>query len=101
MANAAKKAGATNTIVQADVSKNGTVKLNGTIPKSAKNPIIEVNLEDNQSGKTSYVKDVITAVSNKYHYAKINLVGHSMGNLQIANYINENYNNKNYHRLIK
>lgn len=62
MANAAKKAGATNTIVQADVSKNGTVKLNGTIPKSAKNPIIEVNLEDNQSGKTSYVKDVITAV---------------------------------------
>lgn len=33
MANAAKKAGAANTIVQADVSKNGTVKLNGTIPK--------------------------------------------------------------------
>ena len=56
MANAAKKAGATNTIVQADVSKNGTVKLNGTILKSVKNPIIEVNLEDNQSGKTSYVK---------------------------------------------
>ena len=81
MANAAKKAGATNTIVQADVSKNSTVKLNGTIPKSAKNPIIEVNLEDNQSGKTSYVKDVITAVSNKYHYAKINLVGHYDGYL--------------------
>lgn len=101
MANAAKKAGATNTIVQADVSKNGTVKLNGTIPKSAKNPIIEVNLEDNQSGKTSYVKDVITAVSNKYHYAKINLVGHSMGNLQIANYINENYNNKKLPQINK
>lgn len=101
MANAAKKAGATNAIVQADVSKNGTVKLNGTIPKSAKNPIIEVNLEDNQSGKTSYVKDVITAVSNKYHYAKINLVGHSMGNLQIANYINENYNNKKLPQINK
>lgn len=101
MANAAKKAGVTNTIVQADVSKNGTVKLNGTIPKNAKNPIIEVNLEDNQSGKTSYVKDVITAVSNKYHYAKINLVGHSMGNLQIANYINENYNNKKLPQINK
>ena len=101
MANAAKEAGAANTIVQADVSKNGTVKLNGTIPKNDKSPIIEVNLEDNQSGKTSYVKDVITAVSNKYHYAKINLVGHSMGNLQIANYINENYNNKKLPQINK
>ena len=101
MANAAKKAGVSNTIIQADVSKNGTVKLNGTIPKDAKNPIIKVNLEDNQSGKTSYVKDAITAISNKYHYAKINLVGHSMGNLQIANYINENYNNKKLPKINK
>jgi Uncharacterized protein with an alpha/beta hydrolase fold len=101
MANAAKKAGASNTIIQADVSKNGTVKLNGTIPKNAKNPIIKVNLEDNQSGKTSYVKDVITAISNKYHYARINLVGHSMGNLQIANYINENYDNKKLPKINK
>ena len=101
MANAAKMAGASNTIIQADVSKNGTVKLNGTIPKNAKNPIIKVNLEDNQSGKTSYVKDVITAISNKYHYARINLVGHSMGNLQIANYINENYDNKKLPKINK
>lgn len=96
-----KKAGVSNTIIQADVSKNGTVKLKGTIPKNAKNPIIKVNLEDNQSGKTSYVKDVITAISNKYHYAKINLVGHSMGNLQIANYINENYDNKKLPKINK
>ena len=101
MANAAKKDGVSNTIIQADVSKNGTVKLKGTIPKNAKNPIIKVNLEDNQSGKTSYVKDVITAISNKYHYAKINLVGHSMGNLQIANYINENYDNKKLPKINK
>lgn len=101
MANAAKKAGVSNTIIHADVSKNGTVKLKGTIPKNAKNPIIKVNLEDNQSGKTSYVKDVITAISNKYHYAKINLVGHSMGNLQIANYINENYDNKKLPKINK
>src|SRR5699024_5841732 len=101
MANAAKMAGASNTIIQADVSKNATVKLNGTIPKNAKNPIIKVNLEDNQSGKTSYVKDVITAISNKYHYARINLVGHSMGNLQIANYINENYDNKKLPKINK
>lgn len=74
MANAAKKAGVSNTIIQADISKNGTVQLKGAIPKNAKNPIIKVNLEDNQSGKTSYVKDVITAISNKYHYAKINKV---------------------------
>ncbi|WP_288646839.1 alpha/beta hydrolase [uncultured Lactobacillus sp.] len=101
MANAAKKSGVSNTIIQADVSKNGTVQLKGAIPKNAKNPIIKVNLEDNQSGKTSYVKDVITAISNKYHYAKINLVGHSMGNLQIANYINENYNNKKLPKINK
>ena len=101
MANTAKKAGASNTIIQANVSKNGTVKLNGTIPKNAKNPIIKVNLEDNQSGKTLYVKDVITAISNKYHYARINLVSHSMGNLQIANYINENYDNKKLPKINK
>lgn len=101
MANAAKKAGVSNTIIQAYVSKNGTVKLKGTIPENAKNPIIKVNLEDNQSGKTSYIKDVITAISNKYHYAKINLVGHSMGNLQIANYINENYDNKKLPKINK
>ncbi|MCT3342235.1 alpha/beta hydrolase [Lactobacillus johnsonii] len=101
MANAAKNAGASNTIIQEDVSKNGTVKFKGTISKNAKNPIIKVNLEDNQSGKTSYVKDIITAISNKYHYAKINLVGHSMGNLQIANYINENYDNKKLPKINK
>lgn len=101
MANAAKKAGVTKTIVQADVNKKGEVKLKGTIPKNAKNPIIEVNLEDNKSGKTSYVKNVIVAISNKYHYAKINLVGHSMGNLQIVDYINENYNNKKLPKINK
>mgnify|MGYP003468690982 FL=1 len=101
MANAAKKAGVSNTIIQVDVSYTGTYTLTRTIAQPAKNPIIKVNLEDNQSGKTSYVKDVITAISNKYHYAKINLVGHSMGNLQIANYINENYDNKKLPKINK
>lgn len=58
---------------------------NRSIPAHATNPIIEINQEDNTLGgyKESY-----------HHYAQINLVGHSMGNLEIINYINDKVNNQ-------
>ena len=43
MANAAKKAGVTQTIIEAKVAEDGTVTLKGTIPKDAVNPIVLVN----------------------------------------------------------
>lgn len=101
MTTAALKAGVTHTVIRANVSADGKVSFNKAMAKSTKNPIVEVNLEDNQSGDVSYVKDVIIAFEKKYHYQKINLVGHSMGNLMIANYIKENYNNKNLPQINK
>ncbi|QNQ82331.1 alpha/beta hydrolase [Lactobacillus sp. PV037] len=101
MTNAALKADVTHTVIRANVSADGKVSFNKTMAKSTKNPIVEVNLEDNRSGNVSYVKDVIVAFEQKYHYQKINLVGHSMGNLMIANYIKDNYNNKNLPQINK
>ena len=45
MANAAKKAGVTQTIIEAKVAEDGTVTLKGTIPKDAVNPIVLVNFD--------------------------------------------------------
>lgn len=91
MANAAKRAGATNTIIWANVSKNNKVTFHGNIPKGARNPIIEVNLADNKQESYTkdgrYVYDVVNAATKKWHFKRMNLVGHSMGNLDIAYYL--------------
>lgn len=106
MANAARDAGVTKTIVRANVDKKGNVTFNRKIPANAVNPIVEVNLEDNklagyQDDYTqgyrhggTYIKNVVVALQKQHHYKRINLVGHSMGNLEIINYINDNVNNK-------
>lgn len=106
MANAARDAGITNTIVRANVDKKGKVTFNRPIPANAVNPIVEVNLEDNKLSAYrdnytqgyhhggEYVKNVVLALEKQHHYKQINLVGHSMGNLEIINYINDNVNDK-------
>ena len=38
-----KKAGVTQTIIEAKVAEDGTVTLKGTIPRDAVNPIVLVN----------------------------------------------------------
>lgn len=108
MTNAARNAGVTKTIVRADVNRKGKVTFNKAIPANAVNPIVEVNLEDNKlagygqndnyvqgyhHGGT-YVKNVILTLEKQHHYSSINLVGHSMGNLEIINYINDNIGDK-------
>lgn len=113
MANAARNAGVTKTVVRADVARNGSVTFNHKLPANAINPIVEVNLADNklagygQNGNYvrgyhhggTYVKDVVQALEKQHHYSAINLVGHSMGNLEIINYINDNTDNKQLPRV--
>ncbi len=110
MVDAAKKAGATNSVIRAEVSPSGKVKLVGTIKQNAKNPIVEVNLQNNKAANYKrpndpeyvreyhhggeYVRNVVLALQKQYKVKKINFVGHSMGNLQIAYYIADNANNK-------
>ncbi|NVY95949.1 alpha/beta hydrolase [Lactobacillus sp. DCY120] len=104
----------TKTIVRANVSRSGQVTWRGKIPRGAKNPLVEVNLENNKSvpAKTSdvvdnyressnYVYVVVRALQKKYHYSTMNLVGHSMGNLQIAYYLRDHAMDKKLPQLRK
>lgn len=96
MVQAIEKAGITKNVIRINVRSNGKVVFHGNLPKNAKNPVIEVNLDDNRlSGASSYakaysnpgaiyVKNAITAVNRKYGYNKVNIVAHSMGNLETA-----------------
>ena len=110
----AQKQHATNSVIRADVNPNGKVTLFGTIKKRAKNPIVEVNLQNNKSifaglsnqtsamnKSSNYIKDVITALQKRYRFNRINLVGHSMGNLQIAYYLRNNATNAHMPHLNK
>lgn len=106
MTHAAKRAGAASVIVRADVDRHGKVFFNKKIPAKAVNPIVEVNLEDNKLADYqadyvkgyrhggTYVKNVVLALERQHYYKAINLVGHSMGNLEIINYINDNAHNR-------
>ncbi|KJY59328.1 putative secreted protein [Lactobacillus kullabergensis] len=110
----AQKQHATNSVIRADVSSNGKVTLIGTIKKRAKNPVVEVNLQNNKSifagtnnqiaamnKSSNYIKDVINALQKRYRFNCINLVGHSMGNLQIAYYLRNNATNSHMPNLNK
>jgi len=105
MTGAAKKAGVTRTIVRVNVSPNGYAKLIGSIPKKAKNPIVEVNYDNNKM--TDYhtagewAKNVIELLQKNYKFKSVNLVGHSMGNMAINYYILDNPNNKKLPKINK
>jgi len=105
MTGAAKKAGVTKKIVRVNVSDNGYVKLIGAIPKSAKNPIVEVNYDNSKmtnyytAGK--WAKNVIELLKKHYKFDSVNLVGHSMGNMAINYYIMENAGKKGFPKINK
>lgn len=105
MANAVKKAGATNSITRAMVAKNGHVKLVGTIQKDAVNPIVEVNYADNRQlnfeRHGQWAKNVVVALQQRYHIKAFNMVGHSLGNISLVYYSLQNSQNKQLPKLRK
>ena len=105
MVNSLKKRGATNTVVKANVSPTGHVSLSGKLPSKVKNPIVEVNFENNREANYSvdgkWVKNVVIALQKRYGMQKMNMVGHSMGNMDIMYYLLANANNKKLPRLCK
>lgn len=99
MVKAFEHAGVTKDVIRANVTRSGKVILHGKLKKHARNPIIEVNFDDNklsayhnnyvkgyEGAGSLYVKNVIQTVTTKYHYQKINIVAHSMGNLETVYY---------------
>lgn len=102
---AAQKAGVTNSVIRADVNADGKVKLVGTIPQDAVNPIVMVNYKNNvqidfyKAGR--YATNVVKALQEKYGITKMNMVGHSLGNMSIMYYMLENDQNANLPQLQK
>lgn len=105
MVNAAKKAGVTNTVLRANVDRAGKVTLHGSMHKGAINPIVEVNYEDNRqvnfNKNGEYATNVVKALQSRYKITKINMVGHSLGNISIIYYMLQNGQNPKMPRLQK
>ena len=105
MVKAAKEAGVTNSVIRADVDANGKVRLIGTIPNNAVNPIVEVNYRNNvqldfkENGR--YARNVVQTLQNEYGIKKVNMVGHSLGNTSIMYYLLQAAHNPNLPRLNK
>ena len=105
MVNAAKNAGVTKTVIRADVDRKGQVVLVGNIPKNAVNPIVKVNFADNRNTDYAadgrYAKAVVSKLQATYHFKKMNMVGHSMGNMAIHFYLLANAQNTKLPQLQK
>ncbi|MDE7049716.1 MAG: alpha/beta hydrolase [Lactobacillus sp.] len=105
MVDAAKRAGVTKSVIRAEVSKTGKVTLVGTWNKGAKNPICEVNYENNRqlnfNKHGEYATNVVKALQKKYGIKKINMVGHSLGNISIIYYMLQNGDKKHMPQIQK
>ncbi|MBP2619919.1 alpha/beta hydrolase [Streptococcus panodentis] len=105
MTEAARKAGVTQTIIVANVSRTGQVSLQGEIPKGAVNPIVRVNYEDNRNPDYAqdgqYAAAVVRKLQETYGFKQMNFVGHSMGNMSIFFYMLENSQDEQLPQLQK
>lgn len=105
MADAAKQAGVTKTIIRAMVAKNGQVKLVGKIAPGAINPIVEVNYANNKElnyrKHGEWATNVVVALQKQYHFKRINMVGHSLGNISLIYYSLNNAGNRQLPKLTK
>lgn len=104
MANYMVRHGASTGIVRANVADDGSVTFEGRQAKNAKNPIVEVNYDADHPRRDmnsygTWLKNVIQADAQKYGTTKINLVGHSMGNIVILNYLNDNLSDSSLPKL--
>ena len=105
MTDAAKKAGVTQTVIIANVAEDGQVRLTGTIPKSAVNPIIKVEYQNNRTPDpkviSNYAYQVVKKLQDTYHFKEMNVVAHSMGNMSVLYYLLEHGNDENLPKIIK
>ena len=106
MVQAMRNAGITNSVIRANVTRSGRVILHGKFRRNARNPIIEVNMDDNtlsgysndyvrgyRTAGARYVRNAINTVNRRYGFTRVNIVAHSMGNLETA-YFFKNYGNE-------
>lgn len=105
MINAAKRAGVTDSVIRAEVSPAGKVTLIGHWKKNAKNPIVEVNYENNHQLNFNehgrYATNVVKVLQKTYGIKKMNMIGHSLGNISIIYYMLRNGQNRQMPQLQK
>lgn len=105
MVNGIVKAGVSKTVVVANVASDGTVTIEGNIPKGAVNPLVEVNFSDNHNSdyptQGQWVKNVLEVLQQKYHVKKVNIEAHSMGNMAVMYYLLDNAGNHNLPQIQK
>ena len=105
MAEAARKAGVTQTIITATVDSHAQVTLKGDIPKDAVNPIVMVEFADNRNANYAqdgeYAAAVVRELQARYGFKKMNFVAHSMGNRSILFYLLEHAQNEELPKLQK
>lgn len=105
MAEAARQAGKSNEVLEARVEENGAVEIKGKLADNPKNPIVLVGFSDNRN--PDYHKDgwyayqAVKAAQKKLGFSKMNLVGHSMGNMAISYMIMDNSAKKNFPTIKK
>lgn len=96
MATAAEKSGAATKRMVIHVTPSGKVKVQGTLKKWMRNPIILLVFDNNRAGEVKYTQwltKVNRLLKQKYHVDQINLVGHSMGAYSVIYYNLLNGNN--------
>lgn len=105
MAEAARKAGVTQTIITATVDRHAQVSLKGEITKDAINPIVMVEFKDNRNANYAqdgeYAAAVVRELQARYGFRKMNFVAHSMGNMSILFYLLEHAQNEELPQLQK
>lgn len=93
MVNAARRAGVTRTVVNADVSTDGHVTVAGPTMRGKRNPIVKVNLANNKNTNMAegarYIRNVIVALQKRDDIKSYNFVAHSMGNTDAFSFIND------------
>ncbi|KRM76178.1 cell surface hydrolase [Ligilactobacillus murinus DSM 20452 = NBRC 14221] len=103
MVKAALKAKVTKTVVRIDVDVYGQAHLVGNLPKNAKDPLVEINFENNKDVnammEAQYLKTAVELLQTKYKFKKLNFVGHSMGNSAILFYLRDNAGDPNLPKL--
>lgn len=92
-------------VIRATVTPQGKVKFDGTLPAHPHNPVVEVNLvnshEKDDHIAAEWLKNVVVDLQARYHFDRVNFVGHSSGPLLILCYIMDNANDKHLPRVAK
>ncbi|EHN59044.1 MULTISPECIES: alpha/beta hydrolase [Oenococcus] len=89
IAYAVKHQGATK-VLTARVSPFGKVHLQGSWPKNAKQPLIQVLFQNNRNGNYNedgrWLRNILQDLRKNYQIKRVNVVAHSMGNLALMYY---------------